>query len=266
MRVSDVYAIDLIKSNYIRELISKGKREDSRGLLDFRAIKIKPGIIQNAEGSAQVDLGNTRVLAGVKMGVGEPMEDTPDMGTIAMSAELLPAASADYETGPPSPESIELARVVDRGIRAGNCVDLSSLLIDKGKCWNIFVDIYVLNYDGNLFDASCIAAMSSLVNTKVPGYEDEKELHDKRVKNLKIDNIVTSATFGKIGKHLVLDPDRSEENAMLARFTVATDGKFIRAMQKGLSGSLYKAEIESMVDTALEKHKHVKKIIEESKA
>src|SRR5208283_5486504 len=114
------------------------------------------------------------------------------------SAELLPLASPDYETGPPSPEAIELARVVDRGIRAGRCVDLESLKVADDKAWNVYVDIYILNYDGNLFDAGCLAAMGALVNTKVPEYEDEKVVREKRIKGLKIDNIVASATFAKI--------------------------------------------------------------------
>ena len=258
-------AIDLVKSSYVRELVSKKIREDSRGLLDFRPIKIAAGLIQNAEGSAQVDLGATRVLAGVKLMLGEPMSDTPDQGSLAMSAELLPLASANYETGPPSPDAVELARVVDRGIRAGNCVDLGSLLVEAGKAWSVYVDIYVLNYDGNLFDASGIAAMSALLNTKVPAYEDGKEIREKREKALKIDNIVTSATFGKVDGNMLLDPTGAEEGAMTARLTVATDSKFIRAMQKGLGGSFSSKEVESLAEAALEKHDFVKRHIEGAK-
>jgi len=37
----------------------------------------------------------------------------------------------------------------------------------------VFVDVYVLNHDGNLIDASAIAAVSALMNTKMPNYEIE---------------------------------------------------------------------------------------------
>ncbi len=66
-------AIDIVKTNYIRELLAKGEREDSRQMLDFRPISIETGLLKNAEGSAQVDLGTTRVLAGVKLELDEPM-------------------------------------------------------------------------------------------------------------------------------------------------------------------------------------------------
>ena len=83
---------------------------------------------------------------------------------------------------PPTPESIEFARVVDRGIRAGNCVDLESLVIDEETVWTIFVDLYVLNYAGNLFDAGTLAAMAALLTTKVPKYEGDKAIREERVK------------------------------------------------------------------------------------
>lgn len=258
-------AIDMVKSSYVQELLAKGLRADLRKVSDFRKMTIATNVIENAEGSAQVDLGNTRVLAGVKLMLGEPMEDTPNEGTLAMSAELLPLASADYETGPPSPNSIELARVVDRGIRAGRCVDLESLLVEEGKAWSVYVDIYVLNYDGNLFDAGEIAVMSALLTTKVPAYEDSKVVREKREKELKINNVVTSATFAKINGGMVLDPDGNEEGAASARLTIATDGTYIRAMQKGLGGSFTQKEIEDMADMALKKHAELKKQIEGSR-
>ncbi|MGC8586072.1 MAG: exosome complex protein Rrp42 [Candidatus Micrarchaeia archaeon] len=256
-------AIDVIKVKYIKELLEHDKREDSRGMMDFRGIKIANSIIDTAEGSAQVDLGSTRVLAGVKLEVDEPMEDTPNEGNLVISSELLPLASADYEPGPPSPEAIELARVVDRGIRAGNCVDMEDLFIEEGKAWYVYVDIYVLNYDGNLIDASALAAMSALMHTKVPKYEDGKIIREERTRSLKINNVVTSATFSKIGNKLLLDPTKNEENASDARLTIATDIEKIRAMQKGLSGSLSAEEIEHLVDIAFEKHKELKGYLKE---
>ncbi len=255
-------AIDVIKSSYIRELLAKGVREGSRGMMDFRNIEVKAGVIPHAEGSAQVDLGATKVLAGVKAVLGEPMADTPDQGTLSMSAELLPLASAEYEIGPPSPEAIELARVVDRGIRAGECVDLQSLLLEEGKAWSIFTDIYVLNYDGNLFDASELAAMTALASARLPKYEDGKVVPEEHVQDLKMNNIVTSSTFVKIGSHVLLDMNGHEEMAADARLTVATDGKLVRAMQKGLRGSLKIDEVDSMVETALGKHEGLKGLIE----
>lgn len=258
-------AFDLVKGQYIKELLSKGTREDKRGMFDFRTIKILPGMIEHAEGSAQVDLGGTRVLVGAKIQLETPMKDTPNQGNLTVSAELLPLAHAEFETGPPSPESIELARVVDRGIRAANAVDLPSLFIEKDKVWGIFIDLYVLNYDGNLFDASTIAAMAALLTAKTPKYENEKANYENKSGSLKINEIVGSTTFGKIGETLVLDTNMHEENAADARVTITTDGKVVRAMQKGGSGSFSSEEIEKLVDVSFDKYKEIRSHLEKLK-
>ncbi|MDE1871563.1 MAG: exosome complex protein Rrp42 [Candidatus Micrarchaeota archaeon] len=257
-------AIDIVKASYIKELLERGEREDARDLLAFRKIDIETGLIKNAEGSAQVDLGATRVLAGVKLSLDEPMDDTPNQGNLICSAELLPLASASYETGPPSPEAIEFARVVDRGIRAGNCVDLESLFVEEGKAWSVYVDLYVLNYSGNLFDAGGIAAMSALLDTGIPKYEDGKVIREERPTKLKIDNMVTSTTFAKVGSSIILDPTGNEEKAADSRLTIAVDKENVRAMQKGMSGGLSVSEIEELIDVAFNKHGELSNKIKKS--
>ena len=133
------------------ELLKNNKRIDERGLYDYRKIKINKNVVPKAEGSAEVFLGNTHVIAGVKMDLGTPFPDRPDEGVLITNAEFVPLASPDFEPGSPKPDSIEMARVVDRAIRESKAIDTKSLCIEPGKkVWTIFVDIYVIDYDGNL--------------------------------------------------------------------------------------------------------------------
>ncbi len=263
--VLEMGAIDIVKGHYIRELAGKGVREDGRGLLDFRNLVIKPNVLENTEGSAQVDLGGTRVLCGVKLQVESPMDDTPDQGNLIVNSELLPLAHADFEVGPPRPEAIELARVVDRGIRAANCVNLTGLFIEAEKAWSVFVDLYVLNYDGNLFDASSTAAMAALMHTKVPKYENGKAIYSEKKNALKLDSTVVSTTFAKLDNTLMLDPSINEEIESDTRVTIANDGKVVRAMQKGKSGSFSTQEIETLVDVSLGKYGEISKKLEHTR-
>ncbi len=249
--------IDAVKGSYVLELMENGTREDGRSLLDFREITIEKGVIPNAEGSARVKLGNTTVLVGIKADIDSPMKDKPDEGNLMVSAELLPLASKNYEPGPPGEDAIELARVVDRGIRAQNMIDLKSLFIEKDKVWSIFIDVYVLNYDGNLFDASYIAAVAALNNTKIPKYEDEK-LNRSETTQLKLNGIVTSCTFAKLAGKVVLDPTGNEESVMSARVTISNDENSIRSMQKGLSGSFTQNELEELISVSFEKSKELR--------
>lgn len=259
-------AINAVKGEYVRELLTKGVREGNREMMDYREIIVRHGTLPNAEGSAQVEIGHTKVLAGIKLGIGTPMPDKPNEGNLMTMAELLPLASADYETGPPSPDSIELARVVDRGIRAAGCIDLPSLFIEEEKVWSLFIDLYVLNYDGNLFDACTLAAMTALNTTKMPKYENGEAIRTGNLANLKVNNQVTSCTFGKIGDKILLDPNSGEEAVMSGRVTIANDQNVIRAMQKGMSGAFTEQEMDILLDKTFEKSKELRGIIVNSKS
>ena len=159
----------------IKELLSKEKRFDGRKLLDFRKIEIETDVSKNAEGSCRVKLGDTEVIAGVKINVAEPYPDSEDEGTLVTLAELLPLSSPRFEMGPPSIEAVELARIVDRGIRESGFIDFKKLCIKKGeKVFSIMVDIYSINDSGNLIDASCLAAVLALKTAKMPKYDSKK--------------------------------------------------------------------------------------------
>ena len=69
----------------------------------------------------------------------------------------------------PSPQSIELGRVVDRGIRESGCIDMEALCIVPGeKVWGVMIDIHVLSDGGNIFDACGLAAIAALRTAVVP--------------------------------------------------------------------------------------------------
>src|SRR3989454_1007929 len=166
--MSEEIVSELMRAHVYR-LASTGQRVDGRRLDEPRKLSVARTFVKTAEGSARVQLGNTDVLVGVKMSVGEPYPDTPNTGVLSTSVELIPMASPTFEAGPPRPDAIELARVVDRGIRESKMVNMEKLCITpKEKVWILFIDIHVLDFDGNLFDACSYAAVSALASTIAP--------------------------------------------------------------------------------------------------
>lgn len=250
-----------LKAEKIFSNLKEGKRTDGRKLDEYRKITIEKDIFQNAEGSTKVSLGNTEVVAGVKFMPGEPYPDAPNEGTISVGTELIPLASPYFESGPPSSNSIELSRVVDRGIRESKAVDFKKLCIKEGEVVLIcFVDIYAINFDGNLFDASAIAAIAALNQAKIPKIEEGKVVKDEFTGKLKLERKPLLSTFAKIGNTLILDPDLLEETAMQARFSVATtEDNFVSAFQKGLSGSIKKDDVDNAIDIAFKAAKEIRK-------
>jgi len=255
--------ITRVKQKQIAQLIDKGKRLDGRELTDYREIKIEQGIIEKAEGSARVLLGKNEVLVGTKIEMGEPFSDTPNEGVLTVNAELVPLASPGFEPGPPDESSIELARIVDRGIRESKAIDTEKLCIEPGKkVFIVFVDVYVLNHDGNLIDASALAAMAALLNTKMRKYEVE----DGEVKMkpgyepLPIKKRPITVTCAKIGNKLIVDPWLEEEQVMDARISIAfDDDENICAIQKGGSGYFEQNEVFEAARIAKEKAKEMRK-------
>ena len=69
-----------IKRDYIYSLANRGDRADGRKFDEFRPISVEVGVINKAEGSSRVIIGQSQVVVGIKVQPGEPFPDTPDTG------------------------------------------------------------------------------------------------------------------------------------------------------------------------------------------
>ena len=242
-----------ITAERIRKYLSEGKRFDGRKPHEFRKLKIETEVSNKAEGSARVRLGNTEVIVGVKMDVGTPYPDSQDKGNLIVSTELLPLSSSRFEAGPPSIESIELARIIDRMIRESKYIELEKLCIKEGeKVWNVYIDIYAMNTDGNLLDAAGIGAVAALKTAKMPKYDkkEEKVLFgewtDENVP-LKIFQPF-SISFHKIDGQFIVDPTQEEEDVSETRVTIGCYDGIISSMQKGDHTTLSIEEFGNILD------------------
>jgi len=247
--------------NYLLNSLDKGVRIDSRGMLDYRPVVVEYGVSSTAEGSARVKIGDTEVIAGVKMEIATPFPDRPDDGAIMMNAEFLAMSSPEFESGPPGMDAIELARVVDRGIRECKAVDLKKLIIKKGeKCWMIVVDICTINDAGNLLDASALASIAALQDARFPKYENEEIDYKTRTdKKIELGKIPIAVTVVKLGNNFLIDPNIDEQKAIDARLTVTvTEDNTICALQKGGDNPMFVEDISKMVDIALDKSKELR--------
>jgi exosome complex component RRP42 len=254
----------------IKEYLTKGKRFDDRGLEEFRNLTIETGISKNAEGSARVKLGNTEVIVGIKLDVGAPYPDSKDKGNLMVTTELMPMSSPRIDLGPPQFDSIELGRVIDRGIRESHFIELEKLCIKEGeKVWTVFIDIYSINDDGNLFDAAGIGAIAALKTAKIPQYDEETgktkfgEWTDKNIPLAK--DFPISLTVHKIGNSLIIDPTKEEEDISETRVTICMSNGTIHSMQKGEAKELTIEEFNKVLDlvekTAMEINKQIEKSV-----
>lgn len=253
----------------IREMVKEGDRLDGRDLEEFRDLEIETDYIhETAEGSAKVTVGDTQVVVGVKIGVEEPYDDRPDEGTIVTNAELAPMAAREYESGPPQEPGVELARVVDRGIRESEAIDLGELCIEEGETvLTVFIDVHVLNDDGSLIDASSIGAMAALKSGFIPEYDEEEGTlnREEKARDIPLTEEPVTITGHKINGEILWDTTGEEEEAQDARLTVSIneEGNVV-AMQKGESGPLTHDEVMEIVDSASDKIPNLREKLEEA--
>ncbi|MBW2971614.1 exosome complex protein Rrp42 [Candidatus Woesearchaeota archaeon] len=248
--------------NEIVSLLSKNTRLDGRKPDQYRPITVETGVSRNAEGSAKVKIGDTEVIAGVKLEVMKPYPDQPEDGSMMVNVELYPLSSPEFETGPPDIFAIELARITDRAIRESKTLDTKALCIEKGeKAWMVVIDICTLNDAGNLFDAIYLAAMAAMRDAVYPEYDGEKlDYKHKTDKKLPLSRTPISVTVFKYGDRFIVDPTNEEEKSYDSRLTVGVlENNSLCSLQKGGDAAIKDENIFKMIELAIAKSQELRK-------
>jgi len=252
-----------IMRDKIYNLLLQDKRIDGRHPKSLRSITIQTDLIAKADGSALVTMGGTKILTGIKVEVGSPFSDRPDEGIFTVNAELLPLASTSFEPGPPDERGVELARVVDRSLREGKALDLKKLCLVEGeKVYVLFIDIYVLDYDGNYFDPALISALAALATLKIPKYEvvNGEVKKTGETFRLELTSLPFTVMMGLLGEKFLVDPQIEEEKVLDVSLIIGTDEKGnIVSIQKNTSGPIPVNLLDTILDTAVEKTEEIRK-------
>lgn len=251
-----VSILDGLKRKLVADSVASGRRADGRALDAMRELTVETGVVPKAEGSARVRLGRTEVVTGVKVNPDRPFPDTGDRGTFICTAEIPPLAHPDAEAGPPSEAVIELARVVDRGIRESHMLDMSQLVIKRDvSVVGVFTDNAVMDDGGNLFDACSYASVAAILSCKLPVWEmaeDAPRLVEGQKRDPPIATVPVSVTMGRIGDSIIVDPSLEEWMCLDARLTITTNSEGnICALQKGGREGFTPEQLNSCAETAI---------------
>ncbi|XP_058723899.1 exosome complex component RRP45A-like [Vicia villosa] len=227
-RLANCWRLTVNEKKFIESALLSDLRVDGRGPLDYRKLNIKFG---RDNGSAEVQLGETRVMGFVSGQLVQPYRDRPNEGTFSIFTEFSPMADPSFEPGRPGESAVELGRIVDRGLRESRAIDTESLCILSAKLvWAIRIDIHILDNAGNLVDAANIAALASLMTFRRPecslGGEDGQQVvvhppEEREPLPLIIHHLPIAVTFGFFSNEnlVVLDPTYREEAVMTGRMT-----------------------------------------------
>ena len=241
---------------HLSDLAENDARIDGRSQWQGRDLEIEHSVLPRAEGSARVRMGDTIVLAGVKFQIMQPYPDRPNQGGLMCSADVRPIAGRNWEAGPPSPEAIELGRVVDRGIRESGCIDVDSLCIIPGeKAWQVILDLFAVSDDGNLFDAFALAGIAALRNATVPA--ERFEVGEDYP--LSVSKTPIMCSYHKVGGRFVYDACAREELGGDERIHITLgDDDNVHSLQKGLKGIFSADEFAEIMTNAQERTKELR--------
>jgi exosome complex component RRP42 len=257
--------LDEVKQAFVKDLLSKGKRVDGRDLMQYRDISVEKNFLPNDEGGAIARIGDSKVVAAVKFDLLTPFPDRPAEGVFMVNSEFSPIAHPDFEPGPPNENSIELARVVDRGIRSAGAIDLEELGkigIPGQKVMGVFVDLHILDHSGNLIDCAALAAAAALASAQMPKFEDGAIVRGDFIGPFEVKKTVVASSFEKIGGKIVIDATHEEEVASSGRVTISTaDDEHVCAVQKSGSAGFSEGELLDLIDAAFDKRSELLKYV-----
>ncbi|XP_033217248.1 exosome complex exonuclease RRP42 [Belonocnema kinseyi] len=245
---------------YFKYNSATNSRLDGRSRLEYRMIEIESKLMEQVNGSARVRLGNSDIMAGVKLEIDAPFPDSPFEGKLEFFVDCSANATPEFEGKGGDDIANEISHVLSRTYQSPQTFDLRSLsILPHKKCWKMFVDILILQCGGNLFDAVGVAVKAALNSTEIPkvtsatvdGAEADIHLSDDIYDCTKLDvtNFPLFVTVCKIGDHCIVDPTSEEEMCSAASLVISVmpNGKITSTVKKGY-GSLLPATLMKTIE------------------
>ena len=136
-------------------------RVNGRAADALRPVHLELSALKFAEGSALIEIGDTRVLAAVSVERRVPPFVEPGRGWLTAEYAMLPRAThtrsaREVSRGRPASRSVEIQRLIGRSLRAA--VDMAAL-----PDLTLLIDCDVLQADGGTRTAAITAAYAALV-------------------------------------------------------------------------------------------------------
>jgi len=125
------------------------------------------------------------------------------------------------------------------------------------------VDIYVINYSGNLIDAGGISSLAALISSKIPEGKWENDEVVWTGKYLTGDTLVNElpiiSTYGKIGDIIFSDPSLPEELVSDGSISISVTEDKITSIQKSGYATFTSEEVEMLAKKSMEFGKKTRK-------
>jgi len=229
-------------SGKIRLIDENGLRVDGRRPNELRPIKIEVGVLSNADGSAYIEQGKSKILAAVY----GPREvhprhlALPDRALLRCRYHMAPFSVEERKSPAPSRREIELSKVIREALEP-------AIFLEKFPRTSIDVFIEVLQADGGTRCAGTTVAALALADAGIP-----------------MRDLVVACAAGKVDGVLVLDLNDLEDKEGEADLPVAYMPNLDMISLLQMDGQLTIEEFEQALNLAIEGCKQIYKLQKEA--
>ena len=210
-------------------LDEKGIRSDGRTVDQTRKVTIKAGVLKNADGSAYIEFGDNKIIAGVfgPRDVHPKHLANTDTGIIRCRYHMSPFSVTERKHPAPSRREIEIGKVLKEALKP-------ALILEKFPRTVVDVFLEVLQADGGSRCAALAAASVALADAGIP-----------------MRDMVSACAAGKVADTIILDVNNEEDQAGQADMPVGYMPNLEQVTLFQLDGVLTPDEYKKCLETAI---------------
>jgi len=219
-------------------------RTDDRAIDELRPVRITPGFLPNAEGSALIEMGNTRVIcaASVEDKLPPHLRGQRTEGWVTAEYAMLPRStetrtSRETGRGGPSGRTHEIQRLIGRSLRS---ISNRKVLGDR----TITLDCDVLQADGGTRTAAITGAYVAF------SIACKRLMKERRITKSPIISEVAAVSVGIVDGTPLLDLKYDEDSrAQVDMNIVCTgDARFIEVQGTAEGSPFTRAEMDNLLE------------------
>ena len=210
-------------------LDENGIRCDGRKVDEPRRIMIKAGGLKNADGSAYIEFGENKIVAGVfgpRDVHPKHMSDT-DTGILRVRYHMEPFSVTERKNPAPSRREIEISKVIKEALEP-------AVMLKKFPRTAVDVFIEVIQADGGTRCAALSAASVALADAGIP-----------------MRDMVAACAAGKVADTIILDVNNEEDQAGQADMPIGYMPNLEKITLLQLDGVMSPAEYKKCIETGI---------------
>ena len=219
-------------------LDENGIRSDGRKVNETRKVTIKAGVLKNASGSAYIEFGGNKILAGVfgPRDVHPKHLSNPDTGILRVRYNIEPFSVGERKNPAPSRREIEISKVITEALEP-------AVMLEKFPRTALDVYLEVLQADGGTRCAALDAASVAIADAGIP-----------------MRDLVCACAAGKAADTIILDVNNEEDQAGQADMPIGYMPSLGKITLLQLDGVLTADEYKKCIELGLEGCKQVYEI------